>query len=237
MLPFDLPLLDGVALLWFFGAWIAYNAVFDWLPGRFRPASLNRTMAQVRASWMRQMLGRENRVMDSMLLGHLISSVSFFASTTVLLLAGLVGALAAADDIHRVVADLGFTQATGRRLFELKMLLLVGILIYAFFKFTWALRQFNYTVAFIGAAPPAPLGDMAAADDAAALMSLAVTSFNAGLRAYYFAFATLGWLAHPVAFMVLTAWVVGVVARRQLSSDARRHVRRYAADLDGSGTG
>lgn len=233
-MPFDLALFDWIALGWFFGVWIAYNTVFDWLPSR-RPPSLNRTMAVVRAAWMRRMLERENRVMDSMLLGHLIGSVSFFASATVLLLAGLVGGLAAAEDLHRVVQDLGFTQPTGQTAFELKLLLLFGIFIYVFFKLTWALRQFNYTVAFIGAAPLLPVPPARGADiaeDAAALMSLAVASFNAGIRGYYFAFAALGWLMHPAAFIVFTAWVVGVLMRRQIASNASRRVDRCARDLE-----
>src|SRR3546814_9739917 len=108
-------------------------------------------MALLRSAWMRRMLQRDVRVMDSMLLGHLIGSVSFFASTTVLLLAGFIGVLAAAEDAHQVVADLGFTVHTAKALFELKLVLLLGIFVYAFFKFTWALRQFNYTIALVGA--------------------------------------------------------------------------------------
>src|SRR3546814_3002010 len=84
-------------------------------------------MALLRSAWMRRMLQRDVRVMDSMLLGHLIGSVSFFASTTVLLLAGFIGVLAAAEDAHQVVADLGFTVHTAKALFELKLVLLLGI--------------------------------------------------------------------------------------------------------------
>jgi uncharacterized membrane protein len=190
--------LDLLALALFFLAWAGYGFLFD-RRREPRPASLNRAMEQVRATWMRRMLERENRVMDSMLIGHLINSVSFFASATVLVLAGLVGVFAASEDAHRVVMDLGVARTTSRAAFELKLVLLLGIFVFAFFKFTWALRQFNYTIAVVGAAPPCPIadGDLAPlADDASALMSLGVLNFNAGLRAYYFAFASLGWFAH-----------------------------------------
>jgi uncharacterized membrane protein len=234
-MPTLLAPLDLLALAVFFAAWAGYGFLFD--RGRARwPACLNRAMDDVRAAWMQRMLERENRVMDSMLIGHLINSVSFFASATVLVLAGLVGVFAAADDAHRVVMDLGIARTTDRATFELKLLLLLGIFIFAFFKFTWALRQFNYTIAVVGAAPPCPippedLGPLA--QDAAALMTLGVLNFNAGLRAYYFAFASLGWLIHPAVFIGLTLAVVAVLARRQVSSAAFRRVVSYARRVGG----
>jgi uncharacterized membrane protein len=226
-----LPLgtLDWLAIAVFALGWIGYAALFDWRPGS-RPLSLNRAMALVRTAWMRQMLRRE-RIMDAMLIGHLINSVSFFASATVLLLAGLIGALASGDTVAGLIANLGITQPAPPALFEVKLVLLIAIFVYAFFKFTWAIRQFNYTVALIGAAPPLPVPPAEAtrlADDAAGLMGEAIRSFNAGIRAYYFAFAVLGWLVHPLAFVVLTLWVVAVLSFRQLRSPAFRRVARYA---------
>jgi len=218
-MPFDLSVPDLIALAWFFAAWGLYTLLVDyWLE---RPVSLNRRMGHVRGLWMRTMLRRDNRVMDGMLLGHLISSVSFFASTTVLVLAGLLGVLASADRAHRVVTDLGFTQPTSRGLFELKLLLLIGIFTFAFFKFTWSLRQFNYSVALVGAVPLDDTPEREAmADSTAAVLSMAVRGFNGGLRAYYFAFAALGWFVHPWAFMAVVAWIIAVLARRHFASAA-----------------
>ena len=36
----------------------------------------------------------------------------------------------------------------------MKVLLLVVVFVFAFFKLTWSLRQFNYVAILIGAAPP-----------------------------------------------------------------------------------
>src|SRR5262249_46214619 len=93
------------------------------------------------------------RVIDAILIGHLIHSVTFFASTTMLLVAALVGVLAAVNQTFDAVMGLTFTIRTTRPLFELKLLLLTGIFVYAFFKFTWSLRQYNYACALVGAAP------------------------------------------------------------------------------------
>lgn len=230
MLP--LSPLDWIAAGIFAAAWFGYAIVFDWWPTR-RPVTLNRAMALVRVNWMRQMLVRDARIMDSMLLGHLINSVSFFASATVLLLAGLIGTLASGEAAREMVAGLGLAADAPPALFEAKVLLLIGIFVYAFFKFTWAIRQFNYTVAFIGAAPPIPLSAQRVsrlATDAAALMSQAVGAFNTGIRAYYFAFAALGWLLHPWVLIGLSVLVLAVLSFRQLGSPAFRLVTHYAKD-------
>jgi len=52
-------------------------------------------MGLVRNAWMAAMVKRDDRVIDAILIGHLIHSVTFFASTTMLLVAALVGILAA----------------------------------------------------------------------------------------------------------------------------------------------
>lgn len=220
--------LDLAALGWFLLVWCAYSLFVDRL--RTDRGHLNAHMGVIRLDWMRTMVKRENRMLDGMLLGHLISSVSFFASTTVLLLAGLVGALAAVDQAYQVIMDIGFAQRTSRGLFELKLLLLIAILIYGFFKFTWSVRQFNYTVALVGATP-LEAGEKAEqlAKSAAAMLSLAVIAFNKGLRAYYFAFATLGWLVHPGLFIALVTWVTAVLWRRQFASRAHAAVKDYVS--------
>lgn len=236
-MPADLSAFDLIALGWLFAAWALHGLLVD--NGLFGVRSLNSHMRDVRRRWMRNMLARENRMMDSMLLGHLITSVSFFASTTVLVLAGLIGVLAAADTAHGVVMDLGFAQPGSRALFEMKVLSIALIFVFSFFAFTWSLRQFNYTVALLGAAPQrtpdaAPdAGWEPLMDETASVLSRAVMAFNSGLRCYYFAFATLGWFVGPGLFMALVAAVTALLLARQFASGSNTAVRRYAALLEG----
>lgn len=224
----SLTLLDAVAFAWFVLLWWGYGWLTDRRQGA--PTSLNQHMLRIRIRWMTNMLYRDNRVMDSMLMGHLIHSVSFFASTTVLVLAGLLGVLASSDSAYKVVMELGFTQPTDKPVFEAKLLLLLAIFVYSFFSFTWAVRQFNYTIALIGGAPLDPGEEaLTTAKAAAKMMTLAITSFNRGLRGYYYAFASLGWMVHPYAFIALVALVTYVLWRRQFRSAAFDAVARYSA--------
>jgi uncharacterized membrane protein len=215
-MPFDLSLLDLVALAVFLAAWIGYNLVFDHF-GAER-TSLNAHMKGLRQAWMERMLERENRITDAALFGHTIHSISFFASTTMLILAGIIGMLGGLDRAFGVVAEL---SVAGRAAFEFKLLVLLVMFVYAFFRFTWALRQFNYCCALLGGAPLPPVEETRRrrlAAYIATVLSLGIGSFNGGLRAYYFAVAVLAWFVHPAAFLGTTLAVLAVLFRRQYYS-------------------
>jgi uncharacterized membrane protein len=235
MMPFDLTTLDLLALAFFATVWFGYGVVMDRLV--MRGGSLNLRLRAIRRAWMGEMLRRENRMADSALLGHLIHSVSFFASATLLVIAALSGAFGALDTLHAAISELAIAgPAMSRRALEARLLLLLVIFVYAFFKFTWAIRQYNYCCALIGAAPPAseeiePERRAALTRQAAEMLSIAVATFNGGLRAYYFALAALGWFVHPLLFIAAVLWIVLVLLRRQFFSHTLRSVRIYEAVL------
>jgi uncharacterized membrane protein len=148
-------------------------------------------------------------------------STSFLGSATLLVLAALVGVLSNVETVLRLLRELSFAAPTSKTVLEAKLFLLIAILVFGFLKFTWALRQFNYLCAMIGSAPSQdapPEPRERAAAHLATLLTLAVTSFNGGLRAYYFALAALTWLAGPIFFIAATVAVVLVLLRRQFLS-------------------
>lgn len=213
--------LDFTAIAWFAVLWLGYaNLVDRPLWGR---ANINRAMRGRRADWMTQMIRRENRMADVVLTGHIMQSVSFFASTTLIVVAALLGALGALDQIRAAIGDLHFAAPAPREAWQAKLLILVSLFIYSFFKFTWSLRQWNYFCVMIGGVPAAPLHEAEIAPTAerlAGIASSAAVNFNGGLRAYYFALGMLAWFIHPAAFMVVTLWVLLVLTWRQFRSEA-----------------
>jgi uncharacterized membrane protein len=223
-MPAGLTAQDGLALAWWLGLWLAYNLVLDrWRRG---PVSINHFLRGIRRNWMRRMMRRENRITDAALVGSVIQSTSFFASTAILMLAGVVGLMGYVDAARAVIADLAFAATPAKAVIELKLLILVTIFVYAFFKFTWALRQFNYVTALVGSAPEVASGEAAGeaaeheayALNAAEVLSSAMTSFNGGTRAFYFALAVMAWFLHPWAFIAATTVVMAVLLRRQFGS-------------------
>ena len=216
----DISIIDLAALGWFLLVWNGYTIFADRL--KQGGLSLLTVMQKHRAGWMYQMLRRENRIVDATIMSTLMRSVSLFSSTTLLILAGLLAILGAVDKVQALVQGIPFVVEASKAAWELKILTLILIFIYTFFKFAWSVRQFNYSVILIGAAPPPSEADtphaQAFAKGAADVIALAVSSFNRGMRAYYFGLAALSWFLHPLLFVVMTLWVVGVVYRREFRS-------------------
>jgi uncharacterized membrane protein len=106
------------------------------------------------------------------------------------------------------------------------MMGLIVIFVYAFFKFAWSYRLFNYFAIMIGAAPlPEERATSEAqifAHRAARICADAGRHFNRGQRAFFFALAYLGWFLGPIPFALSTAGVLIVMWQRQFASEARK---------------
>jgi uncharacterized membrane protein len=138
-----------------------------------------------------------------------------------LILGALVALMGYAERVAIVVADLPFGLQVSSRLWELKILLLLLIFVYAFFKFTWSLRQFGFSSILVGAArkPPTDASDYAQdIERIAVILSFANRNFNQGLRGYYFGVAALSWFLHPWLMIAVTLSVIYVLHQREFRS-------------------
>lgn len=217
-----LPWVDWVALLLFFAGWGGYV----WFARRLadRRPSLLASTNRIRRDWMRQVTHREVRVVDGVLLQNMSTSPSFFASTTILIIGGLL-ALLGSSSASQVVSEIPFAVRTSSLVFDMKVALMLAIFVYAFFRFTWSMRQYTFGALMVASAPEASqfaeqqLSREAFAERAGRVVGLAAETFNDGLRACYFAFAALGWFVSPVLFAVATGGVIYVLYQREFHSD------------------
>lgn len=212
---------DWLALVIFFACWGGYA----WFSEHSDSGAggLIRASQRYRLDWAYRMLEREVRVTDSTLIGNLMTSVSFYANTTIYIIAGLVAALGAADQLLGLAADLPFAGTGSRELLEVKLMLVLGCFVFAYFKFTWSLRQFNLLSILVGAAPSGTAADPQIevyARRVAGANTLAGDDFNRGIRGYYFGLAAAGWLLHPLILAALALAVCGVLYRRDYRSAA-----------------
>jgi uncharacterized membrane protein len=135
------------------------------------------------------------------------------------------------DKAAELVGEIPFAEPTPLLVFELKILVLVGIFVYAFFRFSWSMRQYTFVALVIGAMPPPE--DFAAqrfdrqqfAERAGNLVSAAAETFNDGLRAYYFSFAAMAWFFSPLALVLATALVVLILYGREFRSEVLQVLR------------
>ncbi len=217
-----MPGIDWVALAFFFAMWIGYAQFAE--RRSLTHVSLLGSSNRERERWMLQAAARENRVFDGVVAQNLSASPSFFASTTILIIGGLLAALSTTDKVSEFVREVPFAARTSVLVFDLKLVLLLAIFVYAFFRFTWSLRQYSFGTLMVAAAPPHTemLTDPQRQDfatRAGRVMGLAAESFNDGLRGYYMAFAAIAWFFSPWAMMAGTLGVVTVLFRREFHSE------------------
>lgn len=224
----DFLLLDYIAVAWFFLLWVGYTVLAD--HSRWHQHSVTALMAKHRERWMLTMLRRELRMVDTSIQGNLLQGVAFFASTAILVIGGLVAVLGATQQALNLLEDIPFAIKTSEEVWELKVLLMMTIFVYAFFKFAWSFRLSNYCSILIGGTPLEQSDEHRAEDRAyvarvALVGNLSANHFNLGLRAYFFALAALGWFLHPGLFMLTTTWVVYVLYRREFRSRSRQAIK------------
>jgi uncharacterized membrane protein len=224
---------DLLALILFVAVWLAYEHVLKVL-GR-GGGHINTDMTVIRTAWMRGMALRENRFMDGQLMGHAINSTSFLASSNLILIAAVAGVLFGGSGSWKAVQGLALLGPSTRILFEIKLGLVLVALARGLLDFIWALRQMNYCLAAIGAAPelsaPKPLLE-AWGEASARLLNPALSAFNAGVRGYYFALAAAAWLLGPIPFAVATVAAVSLLIWRQRRSRASRAIQTLRSLLE-----
>ena len=218
-----LPWQDWAALTLFVFGWVGY-ALFASRRAKVESTLLASTN-HYRRLWMAQVTHRDQRIVDAAVAQNLASSPSFWASTTILVLGGLLAVLGTNEKATDIFKDLPFAARTSMLIFDVKIVVLLAVFVYAFFRFTWSMRVYSFGAILVGAAPNVDVFDRGDADRqefaerAGKLMGMAAESFADGLRAYYMAFAVIGWFISPVAFAIGTLAVLWVLYRREFRSD------------------
>jgi len=202
-------------------AWAAMGFVIE-RENSARP-STHILMRDYRMRWMEHMVTREPRVFDMIALTGLRQGGSFFASACMISIGGGIALLGQAERLAGLATDISTDFAAPLIVWEAKIFLIVLILAYALLKFIWSIRLFGYCAVVMGATPNDP-DDPAAvltAKKAGKLNIYAARSFNRGLRALYFALASLAWLLGPAALVVATLSTVWMLYRREYNSLSR----------------
>ena len=213
---------DIAAFAFFVVEWLAYGYTLEHTA--YGRDSLSARMNRYREVWVRNMLDREARMVDMQIMASLQNGTAFFASTSLIAIGGALALLRATNDALAVLRELPVDLTPSPALWEIKCVGLILIFIYAFFKFAWSYRLFNYVAILLGAMPPSSQRDTAEAEAhvmrTTRLFEAAGRHFNRGQRAFFFALGYLGWFVSPWVLLATTALVVIVTWRRQFASNA-----------------
>ena len=217
-------LVDILAVGFFMLEWSVYAVTLEHTA--YGRDSLSARMHAYREVWIRRLLERQTRMVDMQIMASLQNGTAFFASTSLLAIGGALALLRSTNDALAMLRALPIDLSPSPALWEIKCVGLVLIFVYAFFKFAWAYRLFNYVAILLGAMPPAEKRDTPEAEAhvmrTTRLFEAAGRHFNRGQRAFFFALGYLGWFVSPWVLFVTTALVVIVTWRRQFASDAWR---------------
>jgi uncharacterized membrane protein len=220
--------MDWAALAVFVASWAGFSWLVDFSPWRGR--TLTAAMNRERRIWMEMLADREVRIIDTAIVAGLQNGTAFFASTSLLAIGAAFAFLTTSDQVFNAVGALPFPVNASRAAWEAKAIGLLAIYAYAFFKFGWAYRLFNYTSILVGAVPPATHRDREEIRRAVAravhMNILAGLSFSRGQRAFFFSVGFLGWFAGPWVFLAITLIVVAALCRRQFAFPNLALIRR-----------
>lgn len=221
---YQLLSVDLLALIWFVICFKGYATYAR--KASYTTPCLASVMHLYRTEWMREMLLRDVRVSDTTTVANLERGVTFFASTTMLILAGLMTLITRGETAMGLLASVPGAEILSPLQWDIRIMSMMVLFVFAFFKFTWSLRQYGFVSVMIGGAPLLTVERVreidAHANRIAKMASMAANNFNTGLRSYYFAIAMLVWLIHSVLFMVVTLIVVWILYRREFTSSTLR---------------
>lgn len=199
--------------------WFSYNYGVPLLE-RKRP-SLSVIMSMQRRRWVANAVKRDTPL-DAILAGNLMGSVSFLASTSVLLVLAVFTAFGNLTALTDTLTTVGLKTTYTTQDVQIHLFATLAIFVLSFFSFTLALRQFNHFCILLGAIEHSEHVARDEIDGIAQLNTLAAKNFNNGIRAYYFAVPMVAWFANEWLAVVATLVTVAFMVHREFFSTAHR---------------
>lgn len=217
----DFTLLDFISFGIFILTWFIYRHV--WNERAKKPSALSHGVNHLRKQWFINAAGKNVRIQDTQILNIHQQTAVFFASTSILIIGLLMAGLGSvANRINDVNQILWIHNASVTEL-SLKLMVLIYMFIYSFFKFAWSIRLNNYLGMMIGAIPEDQReGYLEYAEAATQLSMIIGYHYTLGIRAYFFALAFLGWFIDPWVFIAATFGVIWTIYRRDSHSIASK---------------
>jgi uncharacterized membrane protein len=199
--------------------WFAYNFGVPFIEKQ-RP-SLSVIMSMQRRRWVANAVSRDTP-MDAILSGNLMGSVSFLASTSVLLVLAIFTAFGNLTALMGTLSTVGLQPDYSAADVQIHLFSMLAIFVMSFFSFTLALRQFNHFCILLGAIDHSGHTTADEIEAIAQLNSLAAKNFNNGIRAYYFAVPSVFWFINEWAAIATSLITVAFLIHREFFSSAHR---------------
>jgi uncharacterized membrane protein len=199
--------------------YFAYNIIVPWIERR-RP-SLSVIMNMQRRRWVANAAKRETPF-DAILSGNIMQSVSFLASTAVLMVLAVFAVFGQLPTLMAALDSLSLDRAYSVSDVEIHLVVMLALFVLAFFAFTLSLRQFNHFCIMLGALDHNVETPEDEIEAIARMNALGAKNFNSGIRAYYFSVATVAWFASEWLAIATCLATIFILAHREFFSTAHR---------------
>ncbi|UYN98391.1 MAG: DUF599 domain-containing protein [Devosia sp.] len=200
-------------------AYLAYNIIVPQIE-KVRP-SLSVIMNMQRRRWVANATRRESPF-DAILSGNIMGSVSFLASTSVLLVLAVFAVFGQLPALMEALDSLSLERTYSVLDVQIHLGVMLTMFVLAFFAFTLSLRQFNHFCIMLGALDHDRVTTEDEVEAIAQMNGLGARNFNSGIRAYYFSVATVAWFVSEWLGVVACLLTVLILAHREFFSSAHR---------------
>lgn len=215
MSDLSFPTLDLIALILSVGLLGGYWYVLRRRTRQNPGAAVHTFNKLVRARWAEAMLNRQGTEITAVqTLRNSVMAASFMASTAILL---IIGALTVSSDLETVSRSWGFLTGGIHHasLIGVKVALLLGDFLAAFFFFSMSVRLFSHIGYMVGV-KPTNADDLVRTETVATHLNQAGHYFSLGLRTFFTSIPIIFWFFGPVALVVATVgllWILRLMDR------------------------
>ncbi len=199
--------------------YLAYNIIVPQVE-KLRP-SLSVIMNMQRRRWVANASRRDNPF-DAILSGNIMGSVSFLASTAVLLILAIFALFGQVPTLMEALNSLSPNRVYTSADIQLHLLVMLAMFVLAFFAFTLSLRQFNHFCIMLGAIDHSEPTSDEELDAITRMNALGARNFNSGIRAYYFSVATVAWFVSEWLPLAASIATIIILAHREFFSSSHR---------------
>ena len=199
--------------------YFAYNIIVPQVE-KLRP-SLSVIMNMQRRRWVANAALRESPF-DAILSGNIMSSVSFLASTAVLLILAIFAVFGQVPALMVALESMSLDRSYTALDVQLHLVVMLAMFVLAFFAFTLSLRQFNHFCIMLGAIDHSAPTSEEEIDAITRMNALGAKNFNSGIRAYYFSVATVAWFVSEWMPIVACVVTILILAHREFFSSSHR---------------
>jgi len=189
------------------GAIVSYQLYLRWRDQHDPTASALYGMNAARAAWVEGVMREGRDILAVQTMRNSIMASSFMASTSILLIVGVLTLSAQGEKMSGTWHALNVLGQHSADIWLFKLLVMLFDLLFAFFSFCLSIRQYHH-IGYQINTPPDLRREVTQPAHVGAELNRAAIFYRLGMRAYYFTVPLLFWLFGPLLMVVATGVMV-----------------------------